>query len=111
MRRSGITSEHRRRLSQMADEGCPCRQMLKEEFGVDMDEFEDQLEGGYGDRAKPSDFDVEQIKMGVEVELEHTDDPHVALEIALDHLTEADDYYSRLEEMESEAEKRARWRR
>jgi len=111
MSRPGLTSEHRRRLSQMAEEGCPCRKMLKEEFGIDMDKFEDELEGGYGDRARPADFDLEQLKMGVEVEMEHTDDPYVALEIALDHLTEFDDYYTYLDEMEAEAEKRAHWRR
>jgi hypothetical protein len=86
--------------------------MLKEEFGIDMDDYEDRLEGGLGDGAKPSDFDLEQVRMGVEVELEHGEDcPYQALEIAMDHLTELPDYYSRLDEMESEAEKEARWRR
>lgn len=113
MRRTGLTSVHRRRLSQMADEGCPCRKMLKEEFGIDMDEYEDQVGGGKGDKAKPSDFDLEQVRKGVEVEMEHTDDPYLALEIAMDHLSEEGmgDYYTRLDEMESEAKKQARWRR
>ena len=34
------------------------------------------------------------------VELEHTDDANIALEIAKDHLSEFPDYYNALEEME-----------
>jgi hypothetical protein len=53
--------------------------------------------------------------MGMDVELEHGliashtnvtgNDPLVTGKIALAHLTEYPDYYSRLEKMESEAEK------
>ena len=49
------------------------------------------------------DFDQGQIAMGVEVESEHTDDSDVARQIALDHLTEIPDYYTRLAKMEKEA--------
>lgn len=45
-------------------------------------------------------FDPEQIKMGLEVEKEHTDDPWEALQIAKDHLSEIPDYYTRLKKME-----------
>lgn len=61
-----------------------------------------------------SKFDVEQYKMGLDVELEHglvdphtnvTDgDPIMTGEIALAHLNEFPDYYTRLEKMEREAE-------
>lgn len=61
-----------------------------------------------------SDFDVEQFRMGLDVELEHglhdpsTDvtgnDPIVTGKIALAHLKEFGDYYTRLEKMEREAE-------
>ena len=111
IKNSGLTAQHRRRVSQIRDEGSPCREMLKQEFGIDVDEFQDQVAGGKGDLAEPSDFEVDQIKQGVEVEMEHTDDPYIALEIVLDHLTEADDYYTRLTKMESEAKKSARWRK
>lgn len=107
----GLTAQHRRRISQIRDEGLPRRELLKKEFGIDMDKFKDQIGGGYGDQAIPSDFDFEQLRMGIEVEMEHTDDPYIALEITLDHLTEDGDYYTRLDEMESEAEKQARWRK
>ena len=59
-------------------------------------------------------FDVEQFRMGMDVELEHglrdaatnvTDsDPIVTGKIALAHLNEFPDYYTRLEKMEREAE-------
>ncbi len=53
-------------------------------------------------RDVPDDkYDPEQIKMGIEVEKEHTDCPHIAKEIAKDHLAELPDYYTRLKQMES----------
>lgn len=62
-----------------------------------------------------SKFDVEQFRMGMEVELEHGtidsptnvtgDDSLVTGKIALAHLNEFPDYYTRLEIMEKEAEK------
>ncbi len=58
-------------------------------------------------------FDLEQFRMGLGVELEHgprdpetdvsRDDPIVTGKIALAHLTEYPDYYTRLEVMEREA--------
>lgn len=61
-----------------------------------------------------SRFDVEQFRMGLDVELEHglhdpaTDvtgnDPLVTGKIALAHLKEFADYYTRLAKMEREAE-------
>jgi hypothetical protein len=62
-------------------------------------------------------FDVEQFRMGMDVELEHglhdpgtnvTDsDPIVTGKIALAHLNEFPDYYTRLAKMEAQAE--AEW--
>jgi DNA-directed RNA polymerase alpha subunit len=61
-----------------------------------------------------SPFDVEQLRMGMDVELEHgTHDPEtnvtdddivVTAKIARAHLNEFPDYYSRLAVMEAEAE-------
>jgi DNA-directed RNA polymerase alpha subunit len=60
-------------------------------------------------------FDVEQFRMGMDVELEHGihdpntnvtgNDPLVTGKIALAHLNEFPDYYTRLEAMEEEAER------
>lgn len=61
-----------------------------------------------------SKFDVEQFRMGMDVELEHgtrdgktnvtNDDSLMTAKIALAHLNEYPDYYTRLEKMEKEAE-------
>jgi hypothetical protein len=60
-------------------------------------------------------FDIEQFRMGMDVELEHglhdlltnvTDsDPVVTGKIALAHLKEFADYYTRLARMEDEAKR------
>ena len=62
-----------------------------------------------------SKFDVEQYRMGLDVELEHglvdlhtnvtNDDPIMTGKIALAHLNEFPDYYTRLEEMEEGAKR------
>jgi len=43
-----------------------------------------------------------QLKKGIDVEYEHTKDAKKAREIALDHLLELPDYYSKLNKMENE---------
>jgi len=59
-------------------------------------------------------INIEEFKMGINVELEHgkrdpdtnvtNDDPILTGKIALAHLKEFPDYYTRLHKMESEAE-------
>lgn len=55
--------------------------------------------GGGGLRAPHSRFHATELAKGVKMEMEHTDDPRIALEIAKDHLMELPDYYTRLEAM------------
>jgi hypothetical protein len=43
-----------------------------------------------------ADADPKELKIGIKVEMEHTDDPEVAKKIALDHLAEHPHYYSEL---------------
>ncbi len=43
-----------------------------------------------------------QLKIGSKIEMEHTNDVNVAIEIALDHLNEIPDYYTKLVKMEKE---------
>ena len=38
-----------------------------------------------------------QLQDGIKVEMEHTDNPELAQEIAMDHLTERPDYYTELQ--------------
>lgn len=62
-----------------------------------------------------SPFDIEQFRMGMDVELEHglhdpftnvtNSDPLVTGKIALAHLKEFPDYYTRLARMEDEAKR------
>jgi len=63
-----------------------------------------EIEGGLADEADPNEFDARQIMKGMEVEMEHTDDPRQALEIAMDHLMEIPNYYDELADMESGAD-------
>lgn len=42
-----------------------------------------------------------QLKKGIDVEMEHTNDPEMSKEIAKDHLWEDPEYYDKLEDMES----------
>ena len=46
---------------------------------------------------------LRQLKKGIQVELEHTTDPAVAREIALDHIAELPDYYTRLARVEKQS--------
>jgi hypothetical protein len=46
-----------------------------------------------------------ELKMGVKEEMEHTDSRKVALRIALDHLWQIPDYYTRLTKMERDAKR------
>jgi len=63
----------------------------------------DQLPGGLADDAKANGVDPKELEMGVKVEMEHTEDPELAREIALDHLIgESPDYYTRLQKMEED---------
>lgn len=67
----------------------------------------DKIPGGLAAGKRRSDFDPDQVRMGIEVEMEHTDDRQVALEIALDHLAEDPRYYTHLKEMEAKYQKSA----
>jgi hypothetical protein len=49
---------------------------------------------------KPYQVDPKQLAMGIKVEREHSDNPKVQKEIAMDHLTEHPLYYSGLKIME-----------
>lgn len=61
----------------------------------------DLVPGGRADNMSPRDFDPDQLRKGVKVEMEHTNNPRMALEIAMDHLTEHPRYYDLLEKMEA----------
>jgi hypothetical protein len=51
------------------------------------------------------DVDPKELEMGILVEMEHTTNRDIATKIALDHLSEIKDYYTRLKKMEEKAKK------
>lgn len=71
---------------------------------------EDSIKGGKADKHTPEsiakkhgvsvDLIKKQIAMGIIIEREHTNDDAKAKEIAMDHLAEFPDYYTRLKKME-----------
>ena len=84
------------------------RAAIQKAHGIDIKNFKQKLKGGRADAHKVTDFDLDQLIMGIKVEQEHTTDKYTALEISMDHLEEIPDYYTRLEEMEEKAE--AEWK-
>lgn len=74
---------------------------------------EDSVKGGLADKldidsiAEKHNVSVDQInkqvEMGTKIEREHTDSDKIAREIALDHLTEDPEYYTKLKKMETES--------
>jgi Protein of unknown function (DUF5661) len=82
-----------------------------ETLGIDPDEFESEiyavlssiLTEGFS-KGKDIDPDSDELKMGIEVEYEHTTSPLISRKIAMDHLVETPDYYTRLKRMEEDAD-------
>lgn len=58
---------------------------------------------GKHDSVPDSKFDVNELKLGIDIELEHTKSKLLAKLIAKDHLSEISDYYTRLRKMEKQA--------
>lgn len=72
---------------------------------LDIDELrryrKDKLKGGKADNRPDSDFEATALAKGIKIEMEHTNDPELAKEIAKDHLAESPRYYDELEKMEN----------
>lgn len=85
---------------------------IAEKLGLDPDKFEEYIYSILGSilgtgKAKEQKFlekeaDPKELEMGIKVEMEHTKNKAVAKRIALDHLAEIKDYYTRLKKMEAE---------
>jgi hypothetical protein len=81
-----------------------------EKKGIDTHKFEAEIykilssflsEGK--SKGKEVKHDPKELEMGMKVEMEHTTITVLARKIALDHLVEIPDYYTRLKKMEAEA--------
>lgn len=59
------------------------------------------IKGGLADGINPNQLNQEELAKGVSVELEHTNNPVFAREIATDHLVENPKYYDKLEKIEA----------
>ena len=76
----------------------------------------DKIKGGLSDKMSKTDiadkFKVsiqkieKELSMGTKVEMEHVNSKKLAKEIAMDHLVESPDYYTRLAKMEKDASKK-----
>ena len=64
--------------------------------------WHDHIAGGLAEHRSPADFPREDLLKGMVVEMEHTSDPSVACEIAMDHLMEDQHYYNHEQDMAKE---------
>ncbi len=86
--------------------------LLAKQIGINEHKFEEavyklisEFAGAGYSKGKNKGLDEEELRMGIEVEMEHTSNPVISRKIAYDHLTEIPDYYTRLAKMEKEAKK------
>lgn len=78
--------------------------------------MKNKLKGGRSDKMTKKDiankFNVtlskieRELKMGIDIEMEHVNSKTLSKEIAMDHLVEIPDYYTRLKKMEKEGKKK-----
>jgi hypothetical protein len=64
------------------------------------------LIGGRADGIPIIRFKKKQLQLGVRTEMEHTNNPRIAVEIAKDHLKEYPNYYTYLLRMEARLARR-----
>lgn len=84
---------------------------LAKRIGINHDELEERIylllsdllkDIGKNNHIPDKEFNQNELMMGIQIELEHTDNKLIAKMIAKDHLMELPDYYTRLREMESQ---------
>ena len=86
---------------------------LAESMNIEPDDLEAQIYAllgsllgqGLSVTSDKAEYDPEQVKMGIKVEMEHTNDPKIAEKITHDHLSEFSAYYTYLDEMEKKMKK------
>lgn len=81
-------------------------------LGIDEHQFEEEIYNiigsfiGYGDSVNfRGVINPEQLKIGIEEEMEHTNHPLIARKIASDHIAKISTYYTWLKKMEGAAKK------
>lgn len=75
---------------------------IVEEKIEDIDFIKEFVNAGraYKDGFTEKDADPNELEMGIDIEMEHTTNEMIAKRIALDHLAECAEYYTRLVKME-----------
>ena len=79
------------------------RTAIKNEHQIDIKNFKDRIPGGVADGKPITNYDLQQLLLGIKWERAHTNkDNLLALELAMDHLELIADYYTRIERLERE---------
>jgi len=90
------TTLHGNKRNTFSEEGVNQTPTLHTEWGV-----EKSLKLDKKDPRPDMDYDPYWLTQGIKVEMEHTEDPEIAKEIAKDHLDEFSMYYQSLKKMEN----------
>lgn len=61
-----------------------------------MNKLKQALRGSRGQSVDISTLNQDQLKVGIAVQMQHTDNKDIATSIAVDHLVQHDDYYTKL---------------
>lgn len=94
----------------MARQASSAEEAVRRMYQMALVEKKDELPVGKHNDVPDSEYDPEELKMGIKVEMEHIPGHYskematrIATAIAKDHLAEIKDYYTRLVKMEKEA--------
>lgn len=71
------------------------RKVILQHAKLDITKFKEQLKGGLADGKAVTDFPLKQLLMAMEANKIHTDNPMLALELAMDHLVKMKDCHTR----------------
>ena len=70
---------------------------------IDINQYKQSLDSGKSKNFNIKDitnYDIQQICNGIKIQMQHTDNPYIALQIALDHLAQFNNYYTYLIKMQ-----------
>ena len=76
------------------------RQSILDKFKFDINNFKQTIEGGKSDTNNITDYNLDQILLGMQIQMQHTSSYNTALQIVMDHLQQIPDYYDRLVQMQ-----------
>lgn len=92
------------KLYQLNEMSCPVCGLNTCQCNTEQEEVEyngKKITVGKHDDLTDRHFDHHELQMGIEDEMEHTNDERIAKAIAKDHLSEIPDFYSRMRRMKN----------